>query len=132
MENFELPRGYILDVLNAIGIKIPRDTKLKTDRLRHRLERCLDAAQRYRNLFGDENAIVDPTSYPLWEEHDTIVQGLDRRIWGGIDLGITSGAFYKMCRSIVTTLGEKLNVGVREVILTDRKASAIAIKVGLT
>ena len=72
MENFELPRGYILDVLNAIGIKIPRDTKLKTDRLRHRLERCLDAAQRYRNLFGDENAIVDPASYPLWEEHDTI------------------------------------------------------------
>ena len=50
---------------------------------------------------------------------------------GGIDLGITSGAFYKMCRSIVT-LGEKLYTGVREVVLTDRKAGAIAIKVGLT
>lgn len=125
MENFELPRGYILDVLNSIGIKITRDTELKTDRLHHRLERCLDAAQRYRNLFGDENFVVDPASYP------TIAKGLDRKILGGIDLGITSGAFFNMCRSIVA-LGEQLSMGVREVILTDQESSAIAIKIGIS
>jgi len=124
MENFELPRGYILDVLNSIGIKITRDTKLKTDRLRHRLERCLDAAQRYRNLFGDENFVVDPASYPMWEDHDTIAKGLDRKILGGIDLGITSGAFFNMCRSIVA-LGEQLSMGVREVILTDQESRPV-------
>ncbi|KAF5355092.1 hypothetical protein D9756_005575 [Leucocoprinus leucothites] len=129
MENFKLTRDAILNVLNEISINIPRHTKLKTDRLRHRLERCLDAAQRYGNLFGDENTIIDPSTYPPWtHSQGTVEKDLDRKIWGGIDLGISPGAFSNMC-GLVVTLGEQWDRGIREVVLTDQESSAIAVKI---
>ncbi|KAJ3564238.1 hypothetical protein NP233_g8418 [Leucocoprinus birnbaumii] len=129
MENLQLSRDAILTILNEISINIPRHTKLKTDRLRHRLGRCLDAAQRYGSLFGEENAVVDPSKSPLWtQEQGAVRQGLDRKIWGGMDPGISPGAFSAMCSSI-NVLGDQWDKGIREVVFTDQEATAIAIKI---
>jgi hypothetical protein len=135
MENFKLTSEGILNVLNEIGINIPRHTKLKTDRLCHRLEQCLDhdAAQCYANLFDNENLVVNPSDYPVWGNKDDVTEGLHQKVWGRLSPGVGTsvGAFLKTCRLIVA-VGEQWEEGVRKIALTDQEASAIAIRVSLT
>lgn len=132
MDTFKLTRDNILDILNELNITIPRHTRLKTDRLRHRLERALDAAQRYPSLLEGESDTIDPSGYPLWSVRQDVTEGLYRQVWGGFvpEMERSGAAFSKMCHLIVG-LGECYNQGIQTVIFSDNKTAAIVIQVGL-
>lgn len=129
-DDIKLTRDDLLNVLNEMSVAIPPDTKVKINRIRHRLERALDAAQRYSTLFGNEITSVDPTEHPLWDERQDVVDALYRKCWGGIprEGERRSGAFAKMC-GLIIFLGEKLKGGTREVIFTDEKSTGIVVHV---
>ncbi|KAF9448255.1 hypothetical protein P691DRAFT_729965 [Macrolepiota fuliginosa MF-IS2] len=130
MDAFKLTRVDLLNVLNELNITIPRQTKLKTDRLRHRLERTLDAAQRYSNILGSDDANINPSAYPVWDAHQDVTKGLYRQIWGGLvpEIERSGGAFSKMCNLIVG-LGQFWANNIHEVIVTDDRTSAIVIQI---
>jgi hypothetical protein len=130
MEDLKLSRSDLLDALNEMNIVIPPDTKLKQDRLRHRLGKALDAAQRYSHLFGNEPTLINPADYPAWDIKKDVAEALYRRVWGGL-LGEGErkrGAFAKVCLLIVA-LGEGWKQNVGTAVFTDEKSTAIAVKV---
>ncbi|KAF9448254.1 hypothetical protein P691DRAFT_775533 [Macrolepiota fuliginosa MF-IS2] len=83
LEPSDIPRDYIIDTLGSMNIFISKDSRLKKDRLRHRLEKGLDASQRYTGIFGDAKAVVNPPDYPAWPDNQDLEAAMDRRVWGG-------------------------------------------------
>ncbi len=133
VDDLKLTRDDLLNILNEMSVAFPRDTKVKTNRLRHRLERTLDAAQRYSTLFGNEVATVNPAEYPLWDERKDVTEALYRKCWGSIlkEAEYLRGGFAKMC-GLITSLGEYLKEGIREVVFTDEKSTGIVVHVSLS
>ncbi len=130
VDNFKLTRDDLLNILNEMSIAFPRNTKVKTNRLRHRLERALDAAQRYSVLFGDEIGTVNPLEYPPWDEQKDVTEALHRKCWGDIfrESECLHGAFAKTC-GVIISLGKYLKEGAHEVVLTDEKSTGIVVRV---
>lgn len=130
MEVLKLSRDDLLNVLNEMNVVIPRDTKLKVDRIRHRLERALDAAQRYSTLFGNEIIALKPLDYPVWDDKKDVSEGLYRKVWGGISREgeRVRGTFAKICMLIVA-LGEEWKKDVHNVVFTDERSTAIVVHV---
>lgn len=133
MEDPNLNRDDLLEVLNEMNIVIPPETKLKPDRLRHRLGRALDAAQRYSQLFHNTLTPVNPADYPAWDTKKDVSEALYRKVWGGL-LGDGNekkgGAFSKLCLFVVA-VGEGWKQGSECVFFTDEKSTAVAIRVSL-
>lgn len=129
MDRLKLGRSDLLNILTEMHIAIPKETLLRTDRIRHRLERSLDAAQRYSTLFGGEVATVNPSDYPLWDKDKDIVKELDRFVIGGLLNPEPGEEAFEGILSLIVAMGKYWKQGEREFIVTDKKETGIIIQV---
>ncbi|KAF9445849.1 hypothetical protein P691DRAFT_734285 [Macrolepiota fuliginosa MF-IS2] len=75
-------REQILWILKGMNVELSPDTKLGIDKLEHRLQKALGAAQRLSTVFSKTERDIKPTSYPFWNTQKPLAPVFRRTTWG--------------------------------------------------
>lgn len=77
MDAIELSRHEVLVLLDCMGVKLQKKTKISDDDLLKRLTQTLDAAQRY-NEFLAPIAPVNPSTLLKWKSSKPLLEAVKR------------------------------------------------------
>lgn len=75
-------REQILFMLKGMNVDLPLTTKLAINKLEHRLQKALDAAQRFTSVFSKKEHDIKPTEYPYWNRDKLLGPAFRRNTWG--------------------------------------------------
>ncbi|KAF8066677.1 hypothetical protein FPV67DRAFT_1449840 [Lyophyllum atratum] len=77
MSSFDIDRGDVLLLLDCMGIKLPKNTKISDDDLNKRLHQALDGAQRFHDLLAPVSP-VNPATLPTWTSSTPLLEAVSR------------------------------------------------------
>ncbi|KAG6872839.1 hypothetical protein C0995_006009 [Termitomyces sp. Mi166 len=77
MNATELQRPEVLVLLDCMGVKLQKNTKISDDDLVKRLTQTVDAAQRYNELLAPLNS-VNPSTLPEWKSSESLLESVKR------------------------------------------------------
>ncbi|KAH0583198.1 hypothetical protein H2248_011082 [Termitomyces sp. 'cryptogamus'] len=75
MNTTELQRPEILVLLDCMGVKLQKNTKIPDNDLLKRLNQTVDAAQRYNELLAPINPI-NPSKLSKWKSSESLLEAV--------------------------------------------------------